>query len=935
VSLSEDDLFSAAVDNTQTALSDYFLGAKAGAGGGMTPAFETIQIELPESLQPPRHWNWPPVIGVSDELLWTRYGTSHPQFADRGLVRVLPVFREHKPVDYLIVGRGTDEELISRYLESGDVGMIILLGQHLETLKDIFSSKELANQIVRSRIMLGTAAVPRSESRGWLDDFIAELSHNAAPDVAVARSTQARAPKASAGPVVLTPKPELDSVKVSSRSRDLAREMKDLPDSAGISVPESLPWPEDLPRSSARARDVGTKLDEILDFGEDFYIHESGGATTTAELRNRVDELLEEAAPAEDGGGAPPGLEGATAPQSRIAARYTDVTLYGFDELLERRQLGDEPLVTKGRYEIEVAVRETPQGLPSEGKRKPIPKADWKEDATIIVAVRTPDTGVFEFTDNCDVFLLPPTGDSQGSASIRFSVNEVLPRGPGRYPLEIRLYHRNRLLDLVVARPFIEERGKPLEEYERQRNKPLLALSPSESYAGLEDLGDRIEANALAIHVMPEDSRFRLEFFIDTGREKPAEAGSPGGRPRPLVLSMGVNLSQDDLRDILRDVRDYWWQLVMETGYGTKLDVVENESAKALAALEDMGGKFFEKLFPFRGPHEQANDIANWLFSQTKPGATIDVVFRNGAENFVFPWAMLCFAKEAEEEKRLPLSARLFGARFVIEQKSQAFAERHRAPPAESDLPAGMEIAVWDKFSNASAHLTELRKIVDAKPEIVRPDDTPVNSKRVFLDVLTKKSPRFLYFYSHGFTRPSMEDLMFEASRDYLDRIEKGKARNANVGGNFKESLELILQGGRQDDYIKLSMNKIEYGELERTRFAFPPGALVFMNMCESAQLYPGRSHNFVSLFLDSNAEAVIGTECPMTCIFADVFGRETLNGLLSDKPVGEALRSTRAFFLDKHNNPLGLAYTAYGSSRCRLTPSEAKPRNGGTGNDR
>ena len=140
MSLSEDDRISAAVEGTQAALSDYFLGAKAGAGSGMTPASRRSRL-IAKSLQQPRHWNWPPVVGVSDELLWTRYGTSHPQFADRDWSVSCPVFREHKPVDYLIIGRGTDKELISRYLETGDVGMIILLGQHLETLKDFSAAR--------------------------------------------------------------------------------------------------------------------------------------------------------------------------------------------------------------------------------------------------------------------------------------------------------------------------------------------------------------------------------------------------------------------------------------------------------------------------------------------------------------------------------------------------------------------------------------------------------------------------------------------------------------------------------------------------------------------------------------------------------------------------------------------------------------------------
>lgn len=75
-----------------------------------------------------------------------------------------------------------------------------------------------------------------------------------------------------------------------------------------------------------------------------------------------------------------------------------------------------------------------------------------------------------------------------------------------------------------------------------------------------------------------------------------------------------------------------------------------------------------------------------------------------------------------------------------------------------------------------------------------------------------------------------------------------------------------------------------------------------------------------VRVFLDRSASAVIGTESPMTSVFAHAFGKEVLDHLLVGVDVGTALRAARAHFLsDAMRNPLGLAYTLYGRAQTRI----------------
>jgi hypothetical protein len=87
---------------------------------------------------------------------------------------------------------------------------------------------------------------------------------------------------------------------------------------------------------------------------------------------------------------------------------------------------------------------------------------------------------------------------------------------------------------------------------------------------------------------------------------------------------------------------------------------------------------------------------------------------------------------------------------------------------------------------------------------------------------------------------------------------------------------------------------------------------------CQSAALAPSMTSGLVRLFLDRSASAVIGTEAPMTSVFAHAFAEQFFTHLLSGCDVGTALLRSRRYFLERHN-PLGLAYTLYGRATTKL----------------
>jgi hypothetical protein len=149
----------------------------------------------------------------------------------------------------------------------------------------------------------------------------------------------------------------------------------------------------------------------------------------------------------------------------------------------------------------------------------------------------------------------------------------------------------------------------------------------------------------------------------------------------------------------------------------------------------------------------------------------------------------------------------------------------------------------------------------------------------------------------------------FEADSEERKKLEAMAARIIEKANELDKS------------YIELSQGRLYYYDLLDEVEELSSQPFVFLNMCESAEILPFLQENFVSLFLDKKARAVLGTECPMTVNFAHPFSRIFLWELFRGEPLANALRTARRQFLDR-KNPLGLAYTLYGSGTLRFLPS-------------
>jgi len=97
---------------------------------------------------------------------------------------------------------------------------------------------------------------------------------------------------------------------------------------------------------------------------------------------------------------------------------------------------------------------------------------------------------------------------------------------------------------------------------------------------------------------------------------------------------------------------------------------------------------------------------------------------------------------------------------------------------------------------------------------------------------------------------------------------------------------------------------------------------LIFLNACRSMTNpeHLSQGESFPQSFLKLGASAVIATACDIPDLFAKEFSRKFYEFLFENHngwspTVSEALHRARQYFMDEHNNPLGLAYGLYAHS--------------------
>jgi chaperonin GroEL len=600
----------------------------------------------------------------------------------------------------------------------------------------------------------------------------------------------------------------------------------------------------------------------------------------------------------------PPGSPG-TSPPPNEPQRYTDVAIYE-DHIYQRdlpdlTQLDDDvPLAALKPYTLEVAIRLKRRGIDAQKKAPRAvgnPRKD-KEDLKVYVVARVdPGWKGIEIRDELARITWPYGSDSD-SALFHLDVKSVGPGDMSQGFIEVQLYDNSRdLLDIVKVLVTVVPRDP---EGKKVPGVPGRHLDWPDNRPGALHVDPKNPQRGLSIRVRPVDSEYRFEFIF-------------GGRNgTELQISIYRQISAGDLDILLSRVRDFWTNLVI-TNYADQLSVTRPTFAKYIDDLAELGMDAWALLFGSRradkaGAPEKLGELLASL--DLGDGCHIQITYFGTAEsNFVFPWSIL-YPPTDDSAPREPL--RFWGARYQIEQVTNG--------PRTDGLtnePIGVVFALDSAFGNSASQAELFKEYVAGAEHKLAVTDPISDQGTLFKELMRRPSAHLIYFYCHGYasTRPG-------ALRPDGAALLKNAIEKLNPSSPERAALETLLALTAKmgdESWIYIGGAEIKESKLKRQDFFATRRPIVFLNMCQSADLLPSISSGFVRVFLDHNAAAVLGTESPMTAVFANAFAKLVLDDLFRGEDIGTALWRARRHFLEKIKNPLGLAYTLYGRATARL----------------
>jgi len=572
--------------------------------------------------------------------------------------------------------------------------------------------------------------------------------------------------------------------------------------------------------------------------------------------------------------------------------RYADIRFLQDDEESPGAMVPDTTTLQAGKwYWLEAAVRRQTIGLRQTGKVQEIRPVKQAEPIEVLV---TADSDDFEIDSQTASIVLPAAGDSTKQAFFR-----VRGRLPGTGLITLRFFYRFNLLEHLTVSAKIassEQAGPDVVLAKRQQtlNREYLRF-------------DEFLPRRMNIHVTRQQDWYQLKFTL---------AGDDGGA---VVLCARSRMTSKALEDWLVQLRTILEDLVLHD-YLQKLEGSAGQFRDAMRRLAKLGRNLWLALF--RDEPGSDLDIAGSALRErpVESGGLIQVSLPGAESGFLFPWAFLYDKPLPPNDYEIPDASGFWGYRYSIEQHLPGVMKGMDTP---SQLEECMRIAfmLWEGFPNSAEQQQLMAELSAASGGKLAISDPPVTTRDGFYRLAHGDENSILYFYTHGHTR---KPLIAAKLPDLAGFVQQ---RIALAGaGPERQMLEALLKrldekaGESDDSYIELSNGRLYYYDLLDAIRQLSSRPFVFLNMCESAEMVPLLNENFVSLFLKLGARAVLGTECTMTVSFAHPFSRVFLGEVLRGAQLADALRVARRSFLD-NKNPLGLAYTLFGSGTMRFLP--------------
>jgi hypothetical protein len=355
---------------------------------------------------------------------------------------------------------------------------------------------------------------------------------------------------------------------------------------------------------------------------------------------------------------------------------------------------------------------------------------------------------------------------------------------------------------------------------------------------------------------------------------------------------------------------------------GRRVTGAQKAFGEFLRSMALLGSRACDRLF--RSTDGQILRAA--LRQHLQPGDCIQITIDNSASEFVWPWVWLYDASVDPSHRFQPDRNLFWGYRYVIEQ-THKIGEFEGDAPVDSEVrgdPLKVRVGYWNFEPETKAQLEYFEQAATRAGGRIA--CTFWNDDHQWEEFLPSCDSQLLYFFSHGHTAKPYG----LADASYYDMLMAWKKWVSEAPENESESMKAYREralgelealerdhGLLDESFIRLSKGLLLLRELYAGMNLSRTHPLVFLNMCESAQVFPVLKGGLIDAFLEKGARAVIGTEIPMIAPFADLMSREFFDALLfAEKPAaaGEILYRLRRKHLD-NGNPLGFAYTLFGDA--------------------
>jgi hypothetical protein len=590
---------------------------------------------------------------------------------------------------------------------------------------------------------------------------------------------------------------------------------------------------------------------------------------------------------------------------AKEALRFTDLTLYDRhlfpgNDPAKARQLPDwEALRARGEYTLEVAIRQKRSGIAA---ATPAPRAvlnPRRTTETLRILVVASTESELRIDEPASAVEWPYNADSS-RAFFRLTVPDRLSEPVSKAKVEVRLYHENLDLLDVVNLDFCMTAGG-------QENAPPSHIDWPRLSKAEPRLDPDTAVRELTIHVTRAVEGYKLKFLFRR-------------QDRAISLPFERHVTPGDLEALLAKVRDFWTELVI-TNYESRLRVTLTTWKRYLGRLYNLGTDAWQLLFGSRagskiGASETIGDLLAGM--DLAAGTHVQVTYDRSLTDFVFPWSILYPPMDDPGRAVDPLL--FWGARYQVEQVWEGAS--HDGLEIE---PVGVAVVIDPGFGEEQPEIDmfeSFRAAARGRLDI----DAPINKRQeLFAALAGLPSHHFYYFFCHGYT-PAGPPLM---RRDAVKLLRETVEALPPSERKPWDTLLALTAKMADEAWMFVGDAQITESELRRARNFFRQRRpILFLNMCNSAALAPSMTRGLLHLFLERDAAAVIGTESPMTSVFAHAFASELLKHLFGGSDLGTALWCARRHFLtDEFRNPLGFAYTLYGRSTAKLGTSVKIPK--------